>query len=170
MSTHDPRPEAHSVRIAELRQQRTDLDAATQAVKDTRKALQDAIVRHLAERSAPPGQISDHTPYDRNHVGAIGRAAGVKPLRVKGQPAEVPNYRPEVVAAALEELDRLTADHQKALDEESARHGALQAAATQDYVDGRLTAQSLSDATKFDRNTIMRWGREARKKGAGDAP
>lgn len=167
MPTYDPDTEARAVR--ELKRQRTKLTTAEEAVTTTRDALHEAIVRHLNARSAPPGQISDHVPYDRNHVGAIGRAAGVKPLRVKGQPAEVPDYRPDVVAAALAELDRLAADHTKALETEGKLHAALQAAATKHYVDGHASAQTVADASGFDRNTVMRWGREARKKVAAGA-
>lgn len=167
MPTYDPTTEARAVR--ELKRQRAKLTTAKEAVPTTREALHEAIVRHLRERNAPPGQISDHTPYDRNTVGAIGRAAGVKPLRVKGQPAEVPDYKPDVVAAALAELDRLTAAHTKALETEAKLHAAIQAAATQHYVDGHASAQTLADASGFDRNTIMRWGRETRKKAAAGA-
>ncbi|MFK0063391.1 hypothetical protein ACIQTN_29700 [Streptomyces werraensis] len=167
MPTYDPDTEARAVR--ELKRQRAKLTTAEDAVTTTRDALHEAIIRHLRERSAPPGRISDHTPYDRNHVGAIGRAAGVKPLRVKGQPAEVPDYQPDVVAAALAELDRLTSDHTKALETEGKLHAALQAAATKHYVDGHASAQTVADASGFDRNTIMRWGREARKKAAAGA-
>ncbi|SOE31749.1 hypothetical protein [Streptomyces sp. OK228] len=167
MPTYDPTTEARAVR--ELKRQRAKLSADKDAVTAARDALQEAIVRHLRERNAPPGEVSDHTPYDRNHVGVIARNAGVKPLRVKGQPAEVPVYDPEVVAAALAELDRLTTDFTKAEERESKTHIALQAAATQHYLDNHASAQTLADASEFDRNTIMRWGREARKKAAAGA-
>ncbi|MER7835320.1 hypothetical protein ABTY98_05255 [Streptomyces sp. NPDC096040] len=167
MPTYDPATEARAVR--ELKRQRTKLNADKDAVTAARDALHEAIVRHLHERNAAPGLVADHTPYDRNHVGVLARNAGVKPLRVKGQPAEVPVYDDEVMAAALAELDRLTTDYTKAMDREKKTHAALQAAATQHYVDGHASAQTVADASEFDRNTVMRWGREARKAAAAGA-
>ncbi|WP_405944722.1 hypothetical protein [Streptomyces sp. NBC_00932] len=52
------------------------------AIRDTaRDALHAAIVKHLLERNARPGKVAEHSPYDRNHVGRIAKAAGVPPLR-----------------------------------------------------------------------------------------
>ncbi|MET7728468.1 hypothetical protein [Streptomyces mirabilis] len=165
MPTYDPATEARAVR--ELKRQRAKLSTEIDAVTAAREALQEAIVRHLRDRNAAPGLVSDHTPYDRNHVGVLARNGGVKPLRVKGQPAEVPVYDDDVVAAAVAELDRLTADFARAVEREKKTHAALQAAATQHYLDGHASAQTISDASEFDRNTVMRWGREARKAAAG---
>jgi hypothetical protein len=164
MPTYDPATETRAVR--ELKRQHGKLTTDREATAAAREALQEAIVRHLRERNAPPGEVADHTPYDRNHVGVIARGAGVKPLRVKGQPAEVPVYDPDVVASALAELDRLSAAYTKAEEREKKTHAALQAAATKHYLDGDAGAQTLSDASGFDRNTIMRWGREAKKRAA----
>lgn len=65
-----------------------ELDTLTAAFKEAesqleqaREAIQEAIVRHLRERNAPPGKIAEHSPYDRNHVGRIRDAAGIPPLR-----------------------------------------------------------------------------------------
>lgn len=65
-----------------------ELDELTAAFKETgeaheraRDALHEAIVRHLRERNAPPSMVAKHSPYDRNHVGRIAKAAGVPPLR-----------------------------------------------------------------------------------------
>lgn len=62
-----------------------ELSAAYEAAKkpfdEARDALHAAIVKHLQERNARPGEVSDHTPYDRNHIRRIGQAAGVPPLR-----------------------------------------------------------------------------------------
>ena len=65
-----------------------ELDDLTATFKATeadheraRDALHAAIVKHLMERNAPPGKVAEHSPYDRNHVGRIAKAAGVPPLR-----------------------------------------------------------------------------------------
>lgn len=47
----------------------------------TREALHEAIASILGQQTLRPGEVAEHTPYDRNHVGRIGRAAGVTPLR-----------------------------------------------------------------------------------------
>lgn len=57
------------------------LVAANQAAKDARSNLHKAIEKHLRARSAPPGELADHTPYDRNHVDRLRRAAGIPKLR-----------------------------------------------------------------------------------------
>ncbi|MFE7566245.1 hypothetical protein ACFU76_04665 [Streptomyces sp. NPDC057539] len=48
---------------------------------ERRDAVHSAIIRHLTERNTTPGKIAVHSPYDRNHVGRITKAAGVPPLR-----------------------------------------------------------------------------------------
>ncbi|MGW0904986.1 hypothetical protein [Streptomyces sp. NPDC002853] len=65
-----------------------ELDALTSAYKKAdaarekaRDALHSAIVKHLMERNARPGQVADHSPYDRNHIRRIANEAGVPPLR-----------------------------------------------------------------------------------------
>lgn len=65
-----------------------ELDALTATFKEAegayteaRDALHASIIKHLMERNATPGNVSKHTPYDRNHVGRIAKAAGVPPLR-----------------------------------------------------------------------------------------
>lgn len=73
--------EAQSVALAEIEQLTTIYKGAEDALDTARDALQEAIVRHLRERHAPPGLIANASPYDRNHVGRIARAAGVEPLR-----------------------------------------------------------------------------------------
>ncbi|MEU0275520.1 hypothetical protein [Streptomyces sp. NPDC006307] len=50
-------------------------------VEEARKPLQEAIVRHYSARTLGPGEIAEHSPYDRNHVGRIVKAAGAPPLR-----------------------------------------------------------------------------------------
>lgn len=54
---------------------------AQEQFEKAREALHEAIARHLGDQNARPGEIVEHTPYDRNHVGRIARAAGVTPLR-----------------------------------------------------------------------------------------
>lgn len=56
-------------------------EAAERALDKRRDALHSAIVRHLMERNARPGEVSDHTPYDRNHIRRLAKEAGVPPLR-----------------------------------------------------------------------------------------
>lgn len=72
-----------------------ELDKLTAAYRRTersynkaRDALHEAIVRHLTERNAAPSVVSRHSPYDRNHVGRIAKAAGVPPLRKRPSAAD----------------------------------------------------------------------------------
>ncbi|MGW3821837.1 hypothetical protein ACWEAF_05885 [Streptomyces sp. NPDC005071] len=65
-----------------------ELDKLTAAYEEAevvfggaREALHAAIIKHLMERNTTPGKVSKHSPYDRNHVGRIAKAAGVPPLR-----------------------------------------------------------------------------------------
>jgi Ni,Fe-hydrogenase III large subunit len=79
MSTYDPQREQAAYN--ELDQLTTDFRAAEEALEAARTRLQEGIVKHMSARSAPVGKLADHTPYDRNHVGRIARAAGVPSLR-----------------------------------------------------------------------------------------
>jgi hypothetical protein len=56
-------------------------EAAKKPFDEAREALHSAIIKHLLERNARPGQVAEHTPYDRNHIRRIATAAGVPPLR-----------------------------------------------------------------------------------------
>lgn len=56
-------------------------EAAKKPFDEARDALHSAIIKHLMERNARPGQVAEHTPYDRNHIRRIATAAGVPPLR-----------------------------------------------------------------------------------------
>ncbi|HEY9410977.1 MAG TPA: hypothetical protein VIP77_15470 [Jiangellaceae bacterium] len=67
--------------LAEVERLRAHFDEIDQSLEKAREALQEAIVRHLRERNAPPGRIATASKYDRNHVGRLARAAGVQPLR-----------------------------------------------------------------------------------------
>jgi len=55
--------------------------AAEKKLDAARDALHDGIIKHLREQNARPGEVSDHTPYDRNHIRRLAKAAGVPPLR-----------------------------------------------------------------------------------------
>ncbi|TDD64792.1 hypothetical protein E1262_27275 [Jiangella aurantiaca] len=76
-----PANDTEAAALAELDRLTASYTAAAANLERARAELHDAIIRHLRERSAPPGKIADHTPYDRNHIGRLGRAAGVPPIR-----------------------------------------------------------------------------------------
>lgn len=79
MTDYDPEIQAAALaEIAQLKEAFEELQAARDKARD---ALHEGIVRHLRERSAPPGLIADASPYDRNHVRRLGVAADVPPLR-----------------------------------------------------------------------------------------
>lgn len=79
-----------------------------------RENLQTTVVRHLRERNARPGVIADHTPWDRVWVSQLGKEAGVPPVKGPNAVGPPPKYDPEVQAAAVAELDRLTAAYRRA--------------------------------------------------------
>lgn len=82
---HDPvtdyDKERQAAALAELDTLTAAFNAAKEQMDEARDAVQEAIVRHLRERNAPPGKIAEHSPYDRNHVGRIRDAAKIPPLR-----------------------------------------------------------------------------------------
>ncbi|MEU7149172.1 hypothetical protein AB0B15_14220 [Streptomyces sp. NPDC045456] len=67
--------------LRELDELSAAFEAAKKPFDEARDALHSAIVKHLRERNARPGEVAQHTPYDRNHVGRLAKAAGVEPLR-----------------------------------------------------------------------------------------
>lgn len=69
--------------LAELDKLTAAYRAAEKKLDNARDLLHEAIIKHLRERNARPGKIAEHSPYDRNHVGRIGKAAGIQPLRKK---------------------------------------------------------------------------------------
>lgn len=82
---------------AELDRLTAEFKEAESLLDDRRKALHEAIVRHLRERNAPPGELADHTPYDRNHVGRLRAAAEVPALRAPTvKPAKRARKKPGV--------------------------------------------------------------------------
>ncbi|NJQ04259.1 hypothetical protein [Streptomyces lonarensis] len=54
---------------------------AERSLDRARDALHEGIVRHLREQNAKPSVVSRHTPYDRNYVRGLAKAAGVPPVR-----------------------------------------------------------------------------------------
>lgn len=73
--------ERQAAALAELDTLTAAFSEAKRQLDNARDAIQEAIVRHLRERSAPPGKIAEHSPYDRNHVGRIRDAHKIPPLR-----------------------------------------------------------------------------------------
>ncbi|WP_181785103.1 hypothetical protein [Streptomyces phytophilus] len=73
--------EREEAALRELDKLTAAYEAAVRVVDQRREALHSAIIKHLRERNARPGQVADHSPYDRNHVGRIAKAAGVPPRR-----------------------------------------------------------------------------------------
>lgn len=140
--------------ISELRR----LDAAfveAESDRDTeRQALHAAIIKHLKTRSARPGDIADHTPYDRNWIGALGRENGVRPLRGPGADPVKPTYDPETVAAALAELDDLTAALGTAEKQVNKTRKPLHAAIRRHYPE--LSSPEMAKHIKYDRNHVLR--------------
>lgn len=133
---------------------------AESVVEDARKAVQEAVVRHLRQRSAPPGAISKHSPYDRNHVGVLGREAGVPPLRGPNA-GPAPVYDSEAEAAALRELDALTAAFKAAEERVKASREKLQAAIAKHYAARTLKPGEIAKHSPYERNHILRIARAA---------
>lgn len=77
----DEQREKKVAALAELDKLTAKYRRAERAFNAARDDLHASIVRHLTERNARPGEVAEHSPYDRNHVGRIAKAAGVPPLR-----------------------------------------------------------------------------------------
>jgi hypothetical protein len=151
MATHDPAKKA----LAELDRLTSAFTRAEERLDAARVPLHAGIVRHLTERSAPPGKIADHTPYDRNHVGRLGKAAKVPPLR--GPDAgPAPSYDPKTEAAALAELDRLTVAFERAGEAVDKARKPLQEAIVRHYTERTVPPGVLADHTPYDRNHVGR--------------
>lgn len=141
-----------------------DLDRLTgrftssEAERDNkRNVLQAAIVKHLAARSAPVTTITDHTPYDRVHVGRIGKEGGAEPLP-KGPR---PEYDPAEVAAATAELDRLTKDFEAAEGVVDKARKALHAGIAKHYAERHVGPSEMEKHTPYKRNRVVQIAREA---------
>ncbi|MFE9003146.1 hypothetical protein ACFYOY_13535 [Streptomyces sp. NPDC007875] len=79
MTAYDP--DAQAAALTEIAQLTTAFEEQQAALERARDELHAGIVKHLMDRSAPPGLIADASPYDRNHIRRLGVAAGVPPLR-----------------------------------------------------------------------------------------
>lgn len=150
--TDTPAPDTAQA-ISELR----NLDAPfiqAESDRDTaRQALHAAIVKHLKARSARPGELADHTPYDRNWIGELGRKNKVPSLRGPDAPPK-PTYDPTTVAAALVELDELSAALAAAEARVSEARKPLHDAIRRHYP--LLSSPQIADQIKYDRNHVLR--------------
>ncbi|MEI5526861.1 hypothetical protein ACKI1J_32305 [Streptomyces scabiei] len=125
-----------------------------------RQALHEAIIRHLRERNARPGKVAEHTPYDRVWVGEIGRQNGVPPLKGPNAVGPAPKYDPAVQAAALAELDQLTADYRKAGATIEKTRPLIHAEIVKHYEAG-VGPEELSSHTPYARNWIGEMARSS---------
>lgn len=140
----------HFARLARLT---SDYKKGEDSQEAARQALHEAIIRHLLERNARPGKIADHTPYDRNWVGELGRQAGVPPVKGPNAVGPAPKYDPEVQAAALAELDRLTAEYRKAGASMDKARPLIYAEIVKHYEAGR-GPDEIASHTPYDRNWV----------------
>jgi hypothetical protein len=160
MATHDPIKTA----CAELDKLTAAFNRAEAARVKAREELHEAIVKHLHARSAPPGKLSDHVPYDRNYVGQLGKAAGVRPLRGPNA-GPAPAYQQEVKEAAYAELDQRSKVFEQ-------RQAALEAARLRLHAAiGRhsdlIVPNRMAEHAPYDRNHVMRIVAEWRAEQAG---
>ncbi|MGW1353039.1 hypothetical protein ACWCQE_27790 [Streptomyces sp. NPDC002409] len=151
MATHDPTQRA----AEELDRLSSAYVRAEERLEQARFPLQEAIVRHLRERSAPPGKLADHTPYDRNHVGRLAKESKVPPLRGPnaGPP---PVYDNTTASKAYAELDTLTAMYTSAETKVEQTRDLLHEAIIRHYTERTLTPGVLADHTPYDRNHVGR--------------
>ncbi|WP_327415438.1 hypothetical protein [Streptomyces sp. NBC_01233] len=158
MATHDPAPTdeaAAKAAVAELDRLTAAFRKAEDDLEKARTPVHEAIVRHLHARSAPPGLLADHTPYDRNHVGRLGKAAGVPPLRGPNA-APAPEYNDATQAAALAELDKLTAAFRKAEGKVEDARKPLHEAIARIYAARTLGPGVIAEHVPYDRNHVGR--------------
>jgi hypothetical protein len=140
----------HYTRLAKLS---AEYKQAEDDKEETRLALHEAITRHLKARNARPGKIAEHTPYDRVWIAEIGRQAGVPPLKGPNAVGPAPKYDPTVQAAALEELDKLTAKYRKAEAAIERTRPLIYAEITKHYEAGR-GPEEMSQHTPYTQNWI----------------
>ncbi|MFE4329663.1 hypothetical protein ACFRQM_09425 [Streptomyces sp. NPDC056831] len=148
MATHDPKKAA-----AELDRLTAAFTRAEERLEQARVPLHAAIVRHLKERSAPPGKIAEHSPYDRNYVGKLGTAAEVPPLRGPDRPP-APVYNDDTAGKAYAELDKLTAAYQRAQGKVEQARVPLHDAIVRNYSDRTLPPGKIAEHTPYDRNHV----------------
>ncbi|MFB7900427.1 hypothetical protein ACFC1B_29375 [Streptomyces xiamenensis] len=77
----DDTREREAAAVEELDKLTATYRRAERALDRARDALHEGIVRHLAEQNAKPSVVARHSPYDRNYVRGLAKAAGVPPLR-----------------------------------------------------------------------------------------
>ena len=104
-------PDSSFAELDRLTARFSTLEGRLHAARD---GLREAVVRHLRERNARPGVIADHTPWDRVWVSQLGRDADVPPVKGPNAVGPPPTYDPDVQAAAVAELDKLTAAYRRA--------------------------------------------------------
>lgn len=150
--TDTPTPDTAPA-ISELRNLDTPFVKAESDRDTARQALHDAVVKHLRARNARPGDIADHTPYDRNWIGELGRKNGVPPLRGPDAPPK-PTYEPETVSAALAELDELSATLAAAEKDVDETRKPLHEAIRRHYP--TLSSPEMAKHIKYDRNHVLR--------------
>lgn len=151
MATHTPEQAA----LSELDRLTSAFTKAKTQLDNSRDALHAGIVRHLHARSAPPGKLADHTPYDRNHVGRLGKEAGVPPLRGPNA-APAPAYDEATEKVALSELDRLTSAYTRAEAKVDSARERLQDAIIRHYASRVLTPGVITEHVPYDRNHVGR--------------
>jgi len=66
--------------LIELDELTTAYREAEEAMRKAREALHEEIVSALRD-GVPPSKLTEHTPYDRNHIGRIRVAAGIPAQR-----------------------------------------------------------------------------------------
>lgn len=147
------------------------LDRLTKAFRDheaaldeAREALQEAIVRHLRERNARPGKVAEHSPWDRVWIGELARKAGIPPLKGPNAVGPPPTYDPQVQAAALAEMDRLTAAY-VAAETKLAEITPLIYEEIRRHYEAGATPAEIQPHTPYDANWVGEIGRGAAQPG-----
>jgi hypothetical protein len=79
--------EATADHLAALDEDTARYRAAEDALEQARTKLRDRIVRAL-RADIRPSEVTAHTPYDRNHIDRIRRAAGIPSRRKPRADAE----------------------------------------------------------------------------------
>ncbi|MFE3378759.1 hypothetical protein [Streptomyces anulatus] len=153
MATHDSTPAKAA--LAELDRLSAAFNTAEARLEKLRAPLHEAMIGHLRERSAPPGVIADHTPYDRNHVGRLAKKAGVPPLRGPNA-APTPVYDEATQKAALAELDKLTAAFNRAEGKVEDARKPLHEAIIRHYTERTLGPGVIAEHVPYDRVHVGR--------------
>ncbi|MFF8994036.1 hypothetical protein ACF09H_29730 [Streptomyces sp. NPDC014983] len=134
------------------------------ALDKARTAIQEAAIRHLRERNARPGKVADHTPWDRVWIGELARKAGVPPVKGPNAVGPAPTYDPDVQAAALAELDKLTAPYTRAEAGLAELTEPIYEEIRRLYQEG-FTPSEIAPHTPYDANWVGEIGRGTAKPG-----